>query len=293
MTKCALQALAVAAFFVCARVPAQAQPAGAVEKLNAASHSQWITLPSPDGRFARKLWGAATPAYAGKAHDAASQFLKDNASLLGVSGDLSDVELYRSSPGSGSSHVWYRRKAFGLPIEQSVLAVHFDALGRVVMVDNVTTEVSKSALGGDSVDAETAKSVAFGAAGSPGGVNVLQVEEKVLYVEGGVATPAWKVNVGALRPMTSRVVLVSALDGSVLESRDMLYRASGQVFAPNPVVYLHNFNLTDQSDSDAAVPLSAYRQVVFDINSPTFGPNNSLIYRLKGADADVYSHGLS
>ncbi|MBI4866154.1 MAG: M36 family metallopeptidase [Candidatus Wallbacteria bacterium] len=286
-TRLALGALALASLLVLLPGKLVAQPALALVKLKAASRAEWQVQPDASGLRARRLWGAATSPYAGKAGDAAGVFVKENAALLGVESDLSDLAPYRTKSGQGSSHVWYRRMAYGLPVEQSLLAVHFDSLGRVVMVDNEAPVVERLEPGADSLSEAVAREVAVGAAGSPRRIDTNRVMEKVLHVADGLATPAWKVVIGALDPPTSKIVLVSAIDGRVLEVRNTLYDATGQVFAPNPVVYLRNFSLSDQSDTDAAVPGAAYRTVTFDIDAAQRGVNNTFFFQLRGQFADV------
>ena len=73
-------------------------------------------------------------------------------------------------------------------------------------------------------------------------------------------------------------------------------RVSGSVFVSNPVEDLNDQSLTDQKDSDAAVPAAAYHtvtltdldgsgylrgrwaEIVSETGSPAYSPTNSFVY---------------
>jgi Zn-dependent metalloprotease len=79
---------------------------------------------------------------------------------------------------------------------------------------------------------------------------------------------------------------VDATTGKVLSQRSLVKHASGQgsVFSPNPVAGLHDESLTDQNDSNRAVPDRAYRTVKLT-NLNTSGKLRGSYARIMNANA--------
>jgi subtilisin-like proprotein convertase family protein len=87
--------------------------------------------------------------------------------------------------------------------------------------------------------------------------------ELVIYPGVEEARLAYRVLYPAAEPLGSWEYLIDARDGSVLSCRNQycFVDGSGRVFEPSPVVVLHDNSLTDQNNTDAAVPEIAYATV--------------------------------
>jgi hypothetical protein len=100
------------------------------------------------------------------------------------------------------------------------------------------------------------------AAASPDGAAIGARGRLVVAVADGIARLAWRVEIPSARE--SWTALVDARSGDVIEpARDAnrYVNGSGRVFLVNAVVSTHDNTLTDQGDSAAAVPDSAYAVV--------------------------------
>lgn len=97
--------------------------------------------------------------------------------------------------------------------------------------------------------------------------------------------PTWRVLARGVDPAVELRVIVSAVDGHVLSTRDLIRRVDGvgRVFDPSPVVKLGDTTLMDQNDSAGAVPGGAYSTVVLrSLDAPVAG-----MYSLRGTCVSV------
>jgi len=160
-----------------------------------------------------------------------------------------DLALVRTSHSLLGSHQWYQQTWHGLPVLGGYYAVH-ETGGAPRVVDGrravTRLESAKAALGrGDAV----AQASTYGVTRSA----------RLVVVPGmHGARLAWRVETAR-----DKRVLVNAAKGGLISVTDERRYAdgTGQVFDPNPIVALQDESLTDQADSDAAVPAAAYRQV--------------------------------
>jgi Zn-dependent metalloprotease len=205
---------------------------------------------SPGSTGARAdLAGSAT-----KAVPSNVKLLEVNTSLLGV-------------------HSWYRQMKGGYPVVGGLFARHVvtrgSTKGQVTIWDGrvtsgplATTKVSVSL-------AAAIKAAATYTRGKP----LTFVKPSLWVLPGATSHLVWGVTTVTSRGGygASHVSYVDAASGKVLKSvvesksdsgkgADPARYVSGKarVFDPNPVVKLQDENLTDQNDSDAAVPKSGY-----------------------------------
>lgn len=193
-------------------------------------------------------------------------------------GDLVLVQTRHSLLGT---HTWYAQTFHGLPVLDAFYAKHVDRSGQVTVDDgrlavpvSLSTEPAVSGATAESV-ARTSLSTAAAAASrsaarstragkdSPASVTTGSSQHARLAVLGGSnARLVWQVT--ATGADGSSESLVDARSGKVISQRSLVKRerGQGQVFSPNPVVALHNENLTDKHDADQAVLNPAYKSVV-------------------------------
>ncbi|MBI4872576.1 MAG: M36 family metallopeptidase [Candidatus Riflebacteria bacterium] len=240
-------------------------------KLDAASRQPWLVDTDERG-VVTKLCGSVSKVYPGTASQVARAFLKENAPLFGLGAETAEMEQVREHVADFTAHVWYRRKAFGLPVLGHLLAVQTDGQGRVLGVDNDDRPPTRLVPGGVRVGEDVARSVAVQVgrpAGKPGTVATAELGLHVL--EGGLGLPVWRLEVAGREPWTEREVLVSAADGTVLESRNLLREAWVKVFPGNPVVVKQDLGpvpeLTDQADSATEAFTGAYRRIQVQTDS--------------------------
>jgi hypothetical protein len=173
-------------------------------------------------------------------------------------------------------HQWYAQGANGLPVLGGYYAVHTDSHGAVTVDDGrlaVSSNVARSAT--VTASAAQARAVsAVQAASAAAASSAGKVGPQLLAGKAPTSTTAaLAIQPGAQSRLVWRVVghgangstqtLVDATSGAVLGTTSLTkeINGTGKVFDPNPVVSLRNENLTDQNDSNAAVPASAYKTV--------------------------------
>lgn len=100
-----------------------------------------------------------------------------------------------------------------------------------------------------------------------------QINDLILFTVDRHPKLAWDVWVFAKHPTSRWRVVVDAQTKKVLFAEDMVRRVvgTGDVFNPSPTVVLQDANLTDQSDTDAAVPAGAYSTVNLQDLDPADG----------------------
>ena len=181
-----------------------------------------------------------------------------------------NVELLKVNTSLLGTHSWYRQMQAGYPVVGGMYAVHVDTVGetagQVVVWDG---RVGVGVL--DSTDATVASDAAVDAAAAyTKGTPLLFVAPSLWVVPGAQARLAWKVTTAATSNGVneSYVSYVDAQTGAVLQSAVESRSESGpdakwvtgkaRTFDPNPPAKLQDQGLTDQNDSDAAVPNKGY-----------------------------------
>ncbi len=186
----------------------------------------------------------------------------------------SNVTLFRVNTSLLGSHSWYRQMQAGHPVVGGLFARHVETSGpakgqvatwdgRVASGPLATTKVSVSA-----------QSATRAAAAYTRGTPLTLVKPSLWVLPGATSHLVWGVTTVTSRGGfgASHVSYVDAASGKVLKSvveskSDSAKRGAeparfvsgkARVFDPNPVVKLQDEDLTDQDDSDAAVPKSGY-----------------------------------
>jgi hypothetical protein len=149
------------------------------------------------------------------------------------------------------THEWFAQTYRGLPVLEGYLARHLDTAGRVVRVAD----------GRVPIEGSVAITAAVSSSQAEQAVTVGTPRQASLAVLGGDrARLVWVVLADTLDG-TRRTLVAST--GAVLstESAVRTVDGRGQVFDPNPVVTLHDQDLTDDGDRDRGDFVPAYREV--------------------------------
>jgi Zn-dependent metalloprotease len=186
----------------------------------------------------------------------------------------SNVALFKVNTSLLGVHNWYRQMQDGYPVVGGLYARHLEtrgpAKGQVNVWDGrVTTGPLPSTKATVTAQAATKAAVA-----ATKGTPLSFVKPKLWVLPGPVSHLVWGVTTVTSRHGygASHVSYVDASSGkvlkSVVESRNdrapghvqpaRFVAGKARVFDPNPVVKLQNEDLTDQHDSDSAVPKAGY-----------------------------------
>jgi hypothetical protein len=177
-----------------------------------------------------------------------------------------DLRLIRDARSPMGRHFTFQQELQGVPVEGARVAVHYDRQGRVVALNDASrpglvldTAVPEVSLTG----AVDIADLAAGDAAAPRReVDTIARPALVVTARDGVARLAWRIDTAGSEE--SWTALVDARSGEVLEAPHDVNRyvnGSGRVFLVNAVVSTRDNSLTDQGDSAAAVPASAYALV--------------------------------
>ncbi|MBI3890806.1 MAG: pre-peptidase C-terminal domain-containing protein [Candidatus Wallbacteria bacterium] len=214
-----------------------------------------------DGAVVR--WWSGEPISASKGGgttEAAITFLREHADQIAPATGVGDLVPVRRASGLATDHVWFQRMLSGLPVEGATIGVHL-AAGQVRSVAGSHGPALALVAGKDgALPFARALEAALTHTGAVAPLRAPASGEQVVWASGATGIPAWRIGVPSREPLADFVVWVDGRTGAVLASKDVLQRASGsgRVFDPNPVVTLQNPALTDQNDSEAAVPSGAY-----------------------------------
>ncbi len=187
----------------------------------------------------------------------------------------SNVKLLRSRTSLLGVHNWYRQMDNGYPVVGGLYAQHTATTG--VSKGQVTTwdgRVKVGPLATSKVTVTTAAAVRAAAAYTKG-TPLSFVKPRLWVLAGAQSHLVWSVTTQTSRNGygASHVSYVDAGTGKVLrssiESKSDASQGKGiepyrfvtgkaKVFDPNPVVKLQNEDLTDQHDSNSAVPMDGY-----------------------------------
>ncbi len=172
----------------------------------------------------------------------ARQHLAGRLAALGAGIDASDFAFieYRESPGG--RHVHFQQTVNGLPLFGGYVTV---SLGknddRETLVTGRPRPHVRPALAVPSVAGGSAIDVAREAVGVRGGLRGTATAEAIYFaLDDALAVRSWQIRLPALEPLGDWLVVVSAVDGAVLYTVNVMAfdhpGASGQVFDPNPVL---------------------------------------------------------
>ncbi|MCS6803910.1 MAG: M36 family metallopeptidase [Acidobacteriota bacterium] len=203
---------------------------------------------------------------------AARQFLATEAALFKLH-SVEDLRLLGQTESGSGHHLFFEQTYRGLPVYHALMdvpgmiGVHLTPSGYVHAVVNS----SVPAISLKSVQPRVTADRVYGAmlaelGQSHAGPSLLYESRRALVV---YATPqearlAWQITIPAREPLGTWEAFWDAQTGQRLSAyMDRNYYADGvgRVFVTNPVAMLGKNDLTDQRDSAAAVPESAYVEV--------------------------------
>jgi Zn-dependent metalloprotease len=229
-----------------------------VEALAAQSETPLAVSWSSRTNTPSSMYGELSAVYSKASLAAATQFLADNAVLLGVS-DLQELKLQREFNSPMGQHYVFQQQYQGLPVFGAQAAVHFNQQGQVVAVTNsylpnvnVTTEPTVSA--SQAIDITRRQTLAndLGQATS----------ELLIYPTTDSYALAWHVTIPTNRRTWE--MFIDAQNGQALTAPRDINRyidGTGRVFRVNAVVATQNNALRDNNDAASAVPTTAYTTV--------------------------------
>jgi hypothetical protein len=197
---------------------------------------------------------------------------------LGIGETVGDGIGHR---GAGGVHLRFKRALAGVPVYRGDVLLHVRPDGLVDQAKGSTLPP----LDGDLVpalDARTGELIARAISGVPASARLAR-SQTTLFPVAGALRLAWEVWLFSDAPVSRWRVFVDAQTGAVLRATNLVKHIDGsaQVFVPNAVVALQDNSLTDQGNSDAAVPPAAYTTVTLhDLDPPAGG-----LYHLSGAYA--------
>jgi Zn-dependent metalloprotease len=186
-------------------------------------------------------------------------------SMAAVSGVPSNVSLLQVRHSLLGVHTWYQQMLNGYPVVGGLYAVHTDTRGPAKGAVSVWDGRVKAGPLASSKAAVSMTSALHAAAAYTNGKPLTFVKPTLWVLPGAQSHLVWKVT--TLAKGGAHLSYVDAVTGSVrssfLESQDArsskkYVNGKAQVFDPNPVVKLQDENLTDQNDSNDAVPKKGY-----------------------------------
>ena len=176
-----------------------------------------------------------------------------------------NVALFRTNTSLLGVHRWYQQMLGGHPVVGGLYAIHTDtsgpAKGQSLIWDGRVTAGPLSA----SKASVTVQAAMRAAAAYTKAKPITFVKPSIWVLPGTTSHLVWKVS--TVNNTGGYVSYVDASTGSVLSSyRESQSDGSGATFVngkastfdPNPVVKLQDESLTDQNDSNAAVPKKGY-----------------------------------
>lgn len=220
-----------------------------------------------------------------------------------------NVKLLVTKHSLLGTHQWFRQMKGGYPVVGGMYAVHTDTTGPAkgqVSIWDGRVHAGPLATGKSAVPASAAISAA---AAATKGTPLTHVQPTLWVLPGATSKLVWSVS--TYTSSAAYLTYVDAASGKVVKSvvesqRDSAITGkkwvdgSAKVFDPNPVVKLQNENLTDQNDSNDAVPKKGYSKRVLGnldakahkligrwanvINTGTVAQSDKNVYNYKRAD---------
>jgi len=202
-----------------------------------------------------------------------------------------NVKLLQVRHSLLGAHTWYRQMKSGYPVVGGLYARHVDTTGSTK--GEVRTWDGRVKAGPlNTTKATVAASIAIRAAvQATHGTAITIIAPHLWVLPGKTSHLVWDVT--TYTDSNGYLSYVDATTGKVVKTIDQAQRDSqakyvdgkASVFDPNPVVKLQNENLTDQNDSDAAVPKKGYSMRVL-------GHLDSQKHKLIGRWANVINTGV-
>lgn len=198
-----------------------------------------------------------------------SEFIEENRPLLGLPVN-SDVDLRlekKINTAMGERYV-FSQEAHGLPIfeTQLILMISDDRIKS--LFNSLSSQIFAESQ--PAISDDDALSLALDA------LDHADLRDEP-QIELGWSLDGWlvyRLRLPGLNPPADWEVWVDARDGAILRliDRRIFVDGSGRIFDPDPKTATENNSLTDQGDSNAAIPLEAYTITTLqDLNAPIGG----------------------
>lgn len=183
----------------------------------------------------------------------AGDFIKNNGSTFNIN-NAYDMKVESIDRSEAATHVYFAHYYNGKRVVDSEISVHINNAGQVIMVNNSVIALNEKSVtrgGGAANLVSGARAVEI----AKGHVNLVSERDNVKFSEvivakDGKPVNAFKVEIPAKEPLGDFVCLVSAVDGTVLDSMDIMNHAgtkppkpsskpsskavSGSVYVTNP-----------------------------------------------------------
>jgi hypothetical protein len=220
------------------------------------------------------LFGTLSPPRASSPGDVAREFLLDNARLLALSDDLTELVEQRRVDSPIATHITFAQHHLGIPVFGAEVRVHIGRDGSVIAM-NSTAVPGLQLDTQPRISADRAQGLVLATlpASDRGKAELALPPE--LVINGDVDPPALAYRVVVATARQTLEFFVDAKTSALLGEPADLNRyvnGTGQVFKDNAVVATGNNNLVDDNDSASAVPSSAYSIVTL----PGLAGNNRL-----------------
>lgn len=255
----------------------------AVAELQSSSLRTWNVRWSSRTGLPRSLAGGRSASYTGTARQCAQVFLAENAALFGIQvqeASVGDVwGTLRDQTLPNATKVTFEQRSDGVPVLDAIVGIIVNSNGQVVYVSSSVVELAPISTQPSLTSAEAVQAAI--ALYGPPETTKTNGPPRLVIVPSDPPRLAYEVNLTVTGVIAEPwQVIIDAADGSVLSRQRMVMDfGAARVFCPNPVVTTGNTALRDQSDADAAVPLTAYFNIQLDNLAP---PVNGL-YSLKGS----------
>jgi len=175
----------------------------------------------------------------------ANDFINDNAALFGINKSC-DLKVESIERTEAVSHIYFVHQLKGKNIIGSEISVHVNNAGQVILVNNSIVPIGEKAVE-DVAVSETAVTGNMAVDIAKKHINLSDEREpakfsEVVTLKDGKPVNAYKVEIPAKEPFGDFVCIVSAADGSVLDSLNIMKHSktgsrtrSGSVYVNNPI----------------------------------------------------------
>jgi len=273
-------------------------------KFNAANGNRFDVVYDESGNV-RNMMAKDSAFYSKKGTKAASavkiatEFLTKNAALYNIS-NVNNLKVSKIDRSENITHVVFAHFINTKKVLESTISVHVNNAGEVVMVNNGLAQVSGGSSINESISNEKAIEIAknnIKCTATRARINT----DTVIYGKNNIAVNAIEVDIPSKEPLGDFVCIINAVDGTVIETKDIMNHADAPVVNPLGSVYVSNplkCNITNEAltnltsngkglkgkwvnvvneDTTAAV-IGADGNYIFDPNNTHFDEVNAYYY---------------
>ena len=232
-----------------------------------------------DGRISKEtgaplaLYRVDYPVKAGSPQEMAEQYLRENARILKIKRDLSDLQFSSVRETPGGYHIRFKQYAYGYPVYRGDIVVNLDRQNRITFVMNGYKPVIRLTETSPKITRERAEQIAMDYLQIKGRLNY-QKKETVVYHNKGITRLAHKITlVPAEDVFGDWEVLVDAVSGEIFKVKDNACYLSpttgmGKVFDPDPLTHARavyqsggQFGDNNDNDTDSLVAQIVWREL--------------------------------